>query len=395
MRALSLIPSMTGRRLLHIFSTFGIGGPQLRFATQANHFQDRFSHLIVAMDRQYGCRDYIDPAVSVEFPDVPIRKGHTLANIREFRRALRELRPDALVTYNWGAIEWAMANWPEIVRHVHIEDGFGPDEVRRQLNRRVWARRFVLARSNVIVPSRTLATIATTLWRLDPRRIHYIPNGIDCARFSAPGDARLTSRWLGRGPVIGTVAALRREKNLPRLLRAFRSVCERSSCRLVIVGDGPERSSLESLAKSIGISERVSFTGHVDGPETLYAGFDIFALSSDTEQMPYTVVEAMAAGLPIAATDVGDIRYMVSTENASLLVAPSDELLAATLQKLLTDAELRNRSGTANRLKARTEYDQDQMFAAYAAIFDDDGSIDGDRQRQSSTMASQVRGNLS
>lgn len=365
--------AMARRELLHVFSTFAVGGPQVRFAAQANRFGDRFRHLIVAMDGQYGCRSRIDPAIPIAFPEIRVSKGHTLANIREFRGALRDIRPDVLVTYNWGAIEWAIANWLKLVRHVHIEDGFGPEEAHRQLSRRIWTRRLVLAQSSVIVPSRILATIATSVWRLDPRGVHYIPNGIDCGRFGAPRDAVLCEQWRGSGPIIGTVAALRREKNLARLLRAFRRACERRPCRLVIVGDGPERASLEALASEIDIRERVWFMGHVEHPERLYRAFDIFALSSDTEQMPYTVIEAMAAGLPVAATDVGDISSMVAAENAPFLVVPTDEGLAGALTRLSADPASRERVGAANRQKAQREYDEERMFAAYAAIFEGEG----------------------
>jgi len=360
---------MPARNLLHIFSTFAVGGPQVRFAAQANRFGNQFHHLIVAMDGRYECRSRIDPAVSVSLPAVPIRKGHTLANLRAFRRALRRLNPDVLITYNWGAIEWAMANWPGLVRHIHIEDGFGPEEARQQMWRRVWTRRLVLRGSSVIVPSRTLANIATAVWRLDPLRVHYIPNGIDCARFAAPRDLAIVAQCPGSGPIIGTVAALRREKNLQRLLLAFRRVSERIPCRLIIVGDGPERAPLESLADEIGVRDRLWITGHVDRPETIYPAFDVFALSSDTEQMPYTIIEAMAAGLPVAATDVGDIRHMVAGENGTYLVAPTDERLAEALEGLLADAALRGRLGAANRRKAREEYGQERMFRAYAAMF--------------------------
>jgi glycosyltransferase involved in cell wall biosynthesis len=365
--------TMAGHRLLHVFSTFAVGGPQVRFATQANHFGSRFRHLIVAMDEQYDCRSLIDPAVAVEFPDPPIRKGHTLTNIRTFRQTLRELQPDLLVTYNWGSIEWAMANWPRLARHIHIEDGFGPDEAQRQLRRRVWTRRIVLAQSTVIVPSLTLETIATRRWRLNPRDVRYIPNGIDCARFSGPHDAALATRWPGSGPVIGTVAALRGEKNLARLLRAFHRTSTRHACRLVIVGDGPERTALQALAVEMGIGPRVVFAGHVASPETLYRAFDVFALSSDTEQMPYTIIEAMAAGLPIAATDVGDIRRMVAAENLPFVVPPYDETLGEALGKLLMNAESRRSIGAANREKAQREYDEDKMFAAYGALFQGTG----------------------
>jgi glycosyltransferase involved in cell wall biosynthesis len=101
----------------------------------------------------------------------------------------------------------------------------------------------------------------------------------------------------------------------------------------------------------------------------LYPGFDIVALSSDTEQMPMAVLEAMAAGLPVAATDVGDVRAMLAPENAALLTPLDAGALAGALDALLGDAGLRARLGAANRARAEAVYDQAAMFAAYEALF--------------------------
>src|SRR5580693_1583300 len=172
--------------LLHAFSSFAVGGAQVRFAAIANRYPDAWRHAIVAMDGNLECRERFDSNVELSFPAIEIRKGDTLGNVRRFRGLLRALRPHALVSGNWGAIEWARANvWP-LARHIHTEDGFGPDEGgRRQIPRRVLTRRLVLRRSTVVLPSRTLLRLATEVWRLDPARLLYIPNGIDLARFGA------------------------------------------------------------------------------------------------------------------------------------------------------------------------------------------------------------------
>lgn len=261
-----------------------------------------------------------------------------------------------------------MANWPPLLAHVHIEDGFGPEEADRQLLRRVLTRRLVLSKSQIVVPSRTLERIALDIWRLDPRRVRYIPNGIDCARFSARGIVPFD--WSGSEPIIGTVAALRPEKNLARLLDAFRLVRTRTPCRLLIAGDGPERQRLEALAESLSLREHVRFTGHADASERIYEALDVFVLSSDTEQMPTTVIEAMAAGLPVVATDVGDISQMVSNENLPFVVDRSEASLAEAILNLLDNPELRARIGAANRKTARNRFEERTMAAAYAALFD-------------------------
>ena len=132
--------------------------------------------------------------------------------------------------------------------------------------------------------------------------------------------------------MIGTVAALRPEKNLARLLRAFRLVADVMPARLVIAGDGPERPGLEQLTRDLGLSGLVRFTGHLDDPAALYRTLDIFALSSDTEQMPLSVIEAMASGLPVAATAVGDVAAMLAAENQAFVTPLEDAALAGRLR---------------------------------------------------------------
>jgi glycosyltransferase involved in cell wall biosynthesis len=320
------------------------------------------------MDGRYGAFERLAPDLDVAMQNVPVEKGRVLTNIHIFRRVISDLRPDILITHNWGTIEWAMANWAKRVRHIHMEDGFGTDEADRQLRRRVWTRRLLLKNSIVVVPSLTLRRVAREIWRLPAGSVRYIPNGIDCALFTAPPDPSLVGEWPD-GPRIGTVAALRAEKNIKRLIHAFAHVAAELPCSLVIVGEGTERGPLERLTAELGLEKRVFFAGHVSGTERIYGGFDIFALTSDTEQMPYTVLEAMAAGRPIVATDVGDTTHMVAPENLPFVVARDDLAIAVALRQLLLDQALRRKVGDANRKMALSTYDQRAMFAAYADLY--------------------------
>lgn len=355
---------MTAPLILSVFPTFAVGGAQMRFATIANHFGRRWRHAVVAMDGVTAARGLLGPELDVQFPPVDVSKGDTLGNVRRFRAALAVLRPDTLLTHNFGSIEWTMANRLPSVRQVHVEDGFGPEERGGQLPRRVWLRRVFLRRRAVALPSQTLMRIARETWRLPPRWLHYVPNGIDLARFGG----RATAPPSEGGPVVGTVAALRPEKNLARLLRAFRLAAESGPARLVLIGDGPERSGLERLATELGIAHRVRFAGHVNDPAPLIKAMDVFALSSDTEQMPISLLEAMAAGLPVAATDVGDIRAMLPAASHPFVVPCADAPLGAALRSLLDSASLRDEIGRANRGRAEAEYGQDRMFKRWEEL---------------------------
>ena len=362
-----MIPGFARPRvLLSVFTSFDFGGAQVRFAMIANHFGKRFRHTLVSMNGSFACRERLDPCLDVTFIAVENKKGSTFANRSAFRNILQSVQPDRLITHNWGTIEWAVANWPSPVPHLHIEDGFGPEEALRQLRRRVMFRRLVLGRSTLVVPSRSLEQIALAEWKLPLKNVHYIPNGIDCARFAEPTIRQLVAD--SEIPLIGTVAVLRAEKNLSRLLEAFRLVRERHCCRLAIVGDGPERHRLEQRAAELGIAQDVLFLGYQKEVERVFASLDVCALSSDTEQMPLCVVEAMAAGLPVASTDVGDIASMVAPNNRPFIVACNAADLAQAILTLLENGALRQEIGKANRVVAQRSYSQAQMFERYAEL---------------------------
>ena len=172
--------------------------------------------------------------------------------------------------------------------------------------------------------------------------------------------------------VIGTVAPLRLEKNIGRLLRVFAMLEFPHPLRLIIAGDGGQRASLERLASELGIADRVIFTGQV-APEAVLGTFDIFALSSDTEQMPNALLEAMAASRAIAAVNVGDVKKIVCEDNQEFIVDRDDAgAFAGALTRLLGDPERRRALGWANRQRAVEEFSQERMFSAYSRIFSPD-----------------------
>lgn len=359
---------MTAVRLLHVFPSFAVGGQQTRLATIANRLGPGFRHTIVSLDGRDEAMALLDPVLEAAL--LPA-SSPGLRGLPAIARSIAGSGAAILCTYNWGAIEWAIANRlrPRLP-HLHFEDGFGPDEADHQKRRRVVTRRLILRRSQVLVPAQNLARIATTQWRLDARRVHYVPNGIDAARFdAAPRDG---AGFFARRPgecVIGSFSPLRPEKNLGRLLMAFAAAGGGVAARLVICGDGPERPRLEEMAAALGIADRTVFTGHVAAPEQVMGAFDLLAMSSDTEQMPYAVIEAMAARLPVVATDVGDIATMVAPENRPFVVPRDDaEALAIALRRLCFEPDLRRRLGHLNRERVEREFTVARMVDAVHQI---------------------------
>jgi glycosyltransferase involved in cell wall biosynthesis len=361
----------TGKRLLHIFPSFGIGGVPLRMCRIINHFGKWLSHTVIALDGNFGATRELSPEVDVKFLGFSKRKSSPLRAVFASARMLRLIRPDLLLTYNWGSIEWAIASrLVSVAGHIHFEAGFGKEEADRQIWRRVVCRRWALAEcARVVVPSQQLNRLAQRSWRLPARMLLYLPNGVDVSRFSAL--ARDPIPTFTRKPdelVVGTIAPLRPEKNIGRLLEAFARLDNSIPSRLIVAGDGVERAMLQSRSEQLGISERVTFTGLVQ-PEAVLGTFDVFALSSDTEQMPNALLEAMAASLPIAAVDVGDVRSMVSEENQPFIVPRDEQALAKGLEALLRDAAVRQRLARANFDRVVTHFSLDRMLAQYSELF--------------------------
>jgi glycosyltransferase involved in cell wall biosynthesis len=196
-----------------------------------------------------------------------------------------------------------------------------------------------------------------------------LPNGVDVERFAAPVRDAIPGFTRRSGElIIGTVAPLRPEKNIGRLLRVFARLDTTLPIRLVVAGDGTERGALERLARELGIYERVIFTGQVR-PESVLGSFDVFALSSDTEQMPNAVLEAMAARLPVASVDVGDVKIMVSGGNQEFIVMRDDDAaFAAAIRRLLQEPTTRKRLGEQNREYVVAEFSLQRMFNRYSAL---------------------------
>lgn len=362
--------------LLHVFPSFAIGGQQIRFVALAAALHDKYRHTVVAMDADYSAGKLLGRDVACSFAEIPVVKsrGVSFANVRNARSILRESRPDLLLTYNWGTIEWSLANlFFPYCPQLHLEDGFGPDEsLTTQVRRRALSRRLLLSRcKSVIVPSGTLLTVATDIWRLPRNRVTHIPNGIECDRFDRPPDPELLSNFRipHSAPIVGTVAALRPEKNLMRLLRVFAAVARETQASLVIVGDGPLRQALTDEAARLGLGDRVIMTGMLPNPEKIISRFDVFALTSDTEQMPNAVIEAMAAGIAVVATDVGDVKRMLAKENAPFVTRCDDESgLIERLRALLRDRELRRSIGRRNKGRVRDNFGFDAMLSRHDAL---------------------------
>ena len=359
--------------LCHVFPNFGTGGPEVRSVLLMNALADRFRHTVIALNGNLEMQSGVSSKVEVNFCK-PTITGGWWKRIQSLGRTLREISPDLLLTYGWGGTDALMSARIAGVRPViHTEDGFLPDEAAQQKRQRLYFRRVVFrSAQQLIVPSRTLESIARKRWWISDRKLSYIPNGVNTDRFSPSTNTRNQERLateLGLDKeklVIGSVGALRPEKNYARLIRTAAPLLRSGEAQLLLVGDGCELESLRRLAEQSGLQGQVHFTGNISDPAPYYRMMDVFALTSDTEQMPLSLLEAMATGLPVIATDVGDVSEMVADSGRTFVIPTvAESQLDQALSTLVSNSNLRLRLGEDNRRKCIQEFSEAKMIERY------------------------------
>jgi len=359
--------------LLHVFSNFVPTGTELRTIQVIGSFGREYRHSIVSMDGRTEAAERLPAGLDVRLLPNPPKAG-SFATARRLRRLLLEEKPDLVLTYNWGAFDMLLAaRSTGFGRVLHHEEGFNEDEATSFKRRRVFARRLVLPRVHrVVVPSRKLLSIATGLWKLPAERVRLIPNGIRLASFTAAEGNPELRRRLGIPLdvlVAGAVGSLRPVKNYLRLLEAAAAVPE---AHVLLVGEGEERPALEARAARPDLAGRVHLAGYQADPAPFYRAMDVFALTSDSEQMPVCLLEAMASALPAVSTDVGDVKAILPPDQADFLAPPDGQAAAAlarAISRLAGDPAARRRLGAANRRRVEEGFSFEAMCAAYREIY--------------------------
>lgn len=295
-----------------------------------------------------------------------LRPGNDPRLVWRLARAFRSLRLDIVHTRNaeaffYGAMAARLAGVPV----VHSEHGRTfPEKWHRALLQR-WLLR---GTARAFAVSRQLAEQMVTEIGAPAGSFKVIYNGVDTAKFA---EAARRRRREPRGEIlIGSVGRLAAVKNYQLLLQAVASLPPDISWRLVLIGDGPEHGNLQATISRLGIEGRVSLLGHRDDVAELLGGLDIFVLPSRSEGMSNTLLEAMAAGVAVIASDVGGNREIIEPGRSGLLFAPGDPLAAArAIQQLAADAQLRERLASAGAQRAATTFGLSTMLSAYEDLY--------------------------
>jgi sugar transferase (PEP-CTERM/EpsH1 system associated) len=311
----------------------------------------------------------------VEVVSLGKRPGKDPAAYGRMWRVLRRLRPTIVHTRNLGTVDmqW-VAVAAGVPRRVHGEHGWEASDPRGLGPRSLRIRRACRPAVHRYVPmSRDLARWLEAAVHVRPERIRQAYNGVDTERFRPATPVESAGRMVR----IGTVGRLDPVKNQAAILRAVRTILDQrpeldAALRLIVVGDGPERGALESLAGELGLLRHVEFTGTRDDTASILRTFDVFVLPSVNEGISNTILEAMASGLPVLAARVGGNPELVVHGETGLLYEPdATDGLEAGLQRYLDEPGLRRAHGTAGRRRVQDNFSLDAMVQRYLDIYDE------------------------
>lgn len=295
--------------------------------------------------------------------------------LRELIRLYRTEKPD-IVHLNsskaggLGAFAARLAGVPCIVFTVH---GLPQDEdrsffARAAITFATWCT-FLLCHTVIAVSSNNAERIRRM--PLCRKKVRLIHNGVKPFITLPRAQARETLGLPENAFVIGAVGELTANKNYPVLLRAAAQLTRANKEFVVcIVSDGEERTFLKTLAEETGAQERVVFTGFVPNARTLLSAFDIFALPSLKEGLPYVLLEAAHTGLPCVGSDIPGVREVLTEGKTGLLFPPRNEgALAQALTRLIEDASLRETLGAALKHSAEKTFSFEKMITETADAY--------------------------
>lgn len=359
-------------RVMHLLLKFGFGGSEGGVLKLANGFdRSQIQPSICSCLPADAIKRKLAP--DVRLFEMNRRSGNDLGFVARLWQLLRRERPHVLHTHGWatlceGVLAGRLASVPVIVHGEH-----GTLETRQRnllLQRLVWGR----ADQVLSVSSRLAEKMAATV-RFPLERIQTIPNGVDLIRFK-PDRRAAGRRALGvdsRDLVIGTVGRLLPVKDHRAFISALDGLKGRGqSFKAIIVGDGPLRQELGDYVATRDLQQAVMFLGNRVDIETVLAGFDIFVSSSISEGLSNTILEAMASGLAVVATDVGGTSELVVNESTGFLVPPGDPAaLTDAMLTLVKDDGQRRAMGAAGRVRAEAEFDVSGMIEKYAQLYVD------------------------
>jgi len=367
--------------VLHVVYRFDTGGLENGVVNLINHMPaDAFRHTILALTDVTDFRDRIGRS-DVEFIAMNKAPGHGFWLYPRLYRLFRQLEPAIVHSRNLAALEVQVAAWAARVPvRIHGEHGRDVGDLHGTSRSHQWMRRvyrpFV---SHYVALSCDLARYLADKVHVPQQRIAQVYNGVDTARFRpADGAGHAIAGCPFSAPqhwLVGTVGRMQTVKDQPTLARAFVRALElrpelKARLRLVMVGDGPLRVQSQAILDAAGVADLAWLPGERSDVPDIMRGLQCFVLPSLAEGVSNTILEAMASGLPVIATDVGGNAELVRDGLTGEIVPASDpQALAQSLLRLALSPDLATAMGRAGRSDSGSRFSLQAMVGAYQALY--------------------------
>lgn len=357
-------------RVMHVLYTLRPGGMEYGVLKLVNRLAGGPVESSICSTTPAGeIKSLLDPRVPLF--ELRRRPGTDLGFVRDLYRLFRRERPHIVHTHAWGTLIEGMlaARLARVPIVIHGEHGtLQLRGYQRRLQRLAWGRA-----DQVLSVSSLLAERMARETDFPLDRILTIRNGVDLARFGTHdrAGARVALGLPLDGPLVGTVGRLVPVKDQATLIEAVARLRRQGlQVTVALAGDGPLRDELAARAAALGISGSVRLLGHIAEVERVLAALDVFVLSSVSEGLSNTILEAMASGLPVVATRVGGTEEMVSEGETGLLVpAGSPDEMAGALQSILQDPARRARMGAAARTRVERDFSLPSVVRRYEETY--------------------------
>ncbi|MFH1704828.1 MAG: glycosyltransferase family 4 protein [Patescibacteria group bacterium] len=358
------------RRILFLITTADWGGAQHFILLAAKEAKKRGYEIRLAAgetgELEARCREAGLNFRRLKTVKRSISPFADLAALYEIRLLIRDFKPDVvhLNSSKMSVVGSMAAQLEKVPLTIYRIGGWAFLEKLGWLKRLIYLKseQWSASKKDIIVTVHPADEALAKKLHITPRqKIVTIPNGIDLISFDVAALSKSAARQaLGLDEnkiVIGTTANFYPAKNLPWYLQSLSPLLQaNANLENVIIGDGPERARIVDVIKQFGLEKSVRLIGRRDNAGALLKAFDIFCLPSSKEGMPWALLEAMAAGLPCIATDVGACRWMLEP-NAGLIIPPNNAgALLESLKVLIANPEERLRLGQAARLAIQTRF---------------------------------------
>jgi glycosyltransferase involved in cell wall biosynthesis len=363
---------MTGKiRVAQVLETIHLGGVEQRVRTIVRGLDpDRYEHLVICTQALGDIPDQLRECGATVVEVGVFRSRIDLRAIRKAYRALRAFKPDIVhggvfEGVIMGVLAGKMARVPVI-----ISEETSDPAVRRRTGH-FFAEALYHLSDVTIGVSPFIARYLTGTLKIPPPKVRMIANAVTSPQVSR---SRAALAEFGIPPdsiVFGTLGRLLdAHKGTSDAIRAFADLSLKQRTDLLIVGIGPDEAMLRELSASLGVSDRIHFAGYRGDPYPLLSALDVFMHPARYEAFGMVVAEAMFAGLPVVATDVGGVPDVVAKDETALLVSPNDvPALSRAMARLAGDGQLRAKLGKAGLARANAQFSEARYLIEIDSLY--------------------------